>query len=465
VPPTRLSAQDAAFLYLEQPTMHMHVAGLSIIDPSTRPDGRVRADDVAAVITSRLHLVPRFRQKVVFPPWSLSRPVWVDDEDFDIEFHLRRAALPAPGGRRELADYVQRVHSRPLDRSKPLWESYFIEGLEDGLVAILTKVHHAMIDGISGVDIATVLFDFSPEPGVLAPQSWTPEPEPSRMRLATEAVREQLTDPFGALMHASGSVLAAPSAAVRGLGSVAAGVRDLLGLGTPPRGPFDRQVGSGRRFAMSEAPVYRFKEIKDGLGGTVNDVVLADVAAGLHELLKATGDEPAPDATLRAMVPVSVRSDDEKLALGNRVSMIFVDLPVGPMQPEERLARIREKTAGLKESMMALGAESIMNLGTWAPPTLHAMAARLVSHRHWFNLVISNVPGPQVPMYIAGARLLVNYPVMPLAENVGLSVAVTSLAGTMGFGFTGDWDAIPRIHDLARFVEDGLDELAKAAGV
>src|SRR5438046_4235774 len=200
---------------------------------------------------------------------------------------------------------------------------------------------------------------------------------------------------------------------------------------------------------MSEAPVYRLKEIKDGLGGTVNDVVLTVVAAGLHELLKMGGHEPAADSTLRAMVPVSVRSDDEKLALGNRVSMIFVDLPVGPMQPEERLTKIRETTAGIKESMMALGAESIMNLGTWAPPTLHAMAARLVSRGRWFNLVISNVPGPQVPMYIAGAKLLANYPVMPTAENVGLSIAVTSLAGTMGVGFTGDWDLMTVLDFLA----------------
>ena len=332
-------------------------------------------------------------------------------------------------------------------------------------MAILTKVHHAMIDGISGVDIATVLFDFGPEPQVLAPEPWTPEPEPSRMQLLTDAVREGLTNPFGELMGLARSVLSAPSNALRGLGSVVGGVRDLLGMGTPPRGPFDREVGSGRRFAMTEAPVFRFKEIKDALGGTVNDVVLTVVAGGLHELLRAAGDEPKPDATLRAMVPVSVRSDDEKMALGNRVSMIFVDLPVGPMAPEERLSRIRERTKGIKDSMMALGAESIMNIGTWAPPTLHAMAARLVSRGHWFNLVISNVPGPQVPMYIAGARLLVNYPVMPLAENVGLSVAVTSLAGTMGFGFTGDWDAIPQIHQLAGYVEESLNQLSKAAGV
>src|SRR5438874_418488 len=226
--------------------MHMHVAGLSVLEPSTRPDGKLRFEDLAAVITSRLHLVPRFRQKVVFPPGNVGRPVWVDDEDFDIEFHLRRAALPAPGGQRELADYVQRVHSRPLDRNKPLWESYFIEGLEDGLVAILTKVHHAMIDGISGIDIATVLFDFSPEPQILEPQPWTPEPEPSRMELLADAVREQVTNPVGAFVRASRTAMQAPSTAVRGLGSVVGGVRDLLGMGTPPPGPFDRAIGSGR---------------------------------------------------------------------------------------------------------------------------------------------------------------------------------------------------------------------------
>jgi WS/DGAT/MGAT family acyltransferase len=444
--------------------MHMHVAGLSVLEPSTRPDGKLRFEDLVAVITSRLHLVPRFRQKVVFVPGNLGRPLWVDDEDFDIEFHLRRAALPPPGGRRELADYVQRVHARPLDRSKPLWETYFIEGLEDGLVAVLSKVHHAMIDGISAVDIATVMFDILPEPQLLTPEPWTPEPEPSRMELLTAALREQVTDPVGAIVGGARSILGAPSAAARGLGAVASGVRDLLGMGTPPGGPFDRAVGSGRRFAMTEASVYRFKEIKDALGGTVNDVVLTAVAGGLHKMLEAR-NEPTKDRVLRAMVPVSVRSDAEKMALGNRVSMIFADLPVGPVAPEERLALVREETRGLKDSMMALSAEAIMNLGAWAPPTLHALAARLMSRGRWFNLVISNVPGPQIPMYIAGARMLVSYPVMPLAENVGLSVAVTSLAGTMGFGLTGDWDATPDLHDLALHVEDSLDELSKAAGV
>jgi diacylglycerol O-acyltransferase / wax synthase len=461
---TRLSALDASFLYLERPTMHMHVAGLSILDPTSRPDGKLRAEDLAAVMTSRLHLVPRFRQKVVSVPGNVARPVWVDDEDFDIEFHLRRAALPAPGGRRELADFVQRVHSRPLDRTKPLWESYFIEGLQDGLSAVLTKVHHAVIDGISGIDIATVMFDFSPQPQVLAPERWVPEPEPSRADLLREAVREQVVHPVSALAGTAQAAVRAPARALEGLGAALAGVRDLAGMGVTPRGPFDVKVGSNRRFAMADAPVQRFKDVKNAAGGTVNDVVLAVVAGALQKVLKARR-EPTRGRSLRAMVPVSVRSEAEKMALGNRVSMIFVDLPVGPIDPVRRLHRISGATRDLKESMMAVGADSIMNLGTWAPPTLHALAARLVSRGRWFNLVISNVPGPQVPMYIAGARLLVNYPVMPLAENVGLSVAVTSLAGAMGFGFTGDWDGMPDIEFLGTSVEESLDELAKAAGV
>jgi diacylglycerol O-acyltransferase / wax synthase len=463
VPPVRLTAQDAQYLYLERPHMHMHVGGLCILDPSDRPGGALRLEDLAAVVISRLHLAPRFRQRVVFVPGSLSRPVWVDDEGFDIDFHLRRAALPHPGGRRELADYVQRVISRPLDRSKPLWELYLIEGLEDGMVAILTKAHHCMIDGISGIDLATVMFDFSPEAQILTPPAWTPEPMPSGGELLRGALREAV-HPLNALVEAARSVAAAPSRAAAGIGAIVSGARDLLGLGAAPRGPFDVRIGPNRRFAMAEAPVERFKDVKRALGGTVNDVILAAIAGALHRLLRARG-EPTRNRVLRAMVPVSVRSRDERMSLGNRVSMIFVDLPVGAMGAARRLRQISSATRDLKESMMAVSAESIINLGTWAPPTLHAVAARLVAKGPWFNLVVSNVPGPQIPMYVAGARLLVFYPIMPLSENVALSAAVTSLAGTMGFGLTGDWDGTPDIDALAAFVQDSLDDLAKAAGV
>jgi WS/DGAT/MGAT family acyltransferase len=464
MPPQRLAALDASFLYLEQPTMHMHVGGVAILDPADRPGGTLRFEELEHVITSRLHLVPRFRQKVVFVPGNIARPLWVDDQHFDVEFHMRRAALPAPGGRKELADFVQRVVSRPLDRSKPLWEMYFIEGLEDGLIALLTKVHHAMIDGISGIDIATVLLDFAPEPVIPVPPAWVPEEEPQRSQLFQEALSEQLKNPVELMSGVVQAVVKAPIRVAEGLGAVFGGVRELIGMGTPPVGPFDGPVGPNRRFAMADSPVQRFKDIKNAAGGTVNDVVLATVAGALSKLLKAR-HEPTRGRTLRAMVPVSVRSESEKMALGNRVSMIFADLPVGPIDPVNRLHRISATTKDLKDSMMAVGADAIMNLGTYAPPTLHALAARLVSRGRWFNLVVSNVPGPQVPMYVAGARLLANYPVMPTAENVGLSIAVTSLAGTMGFGFTGDWDLMPDIDFLAASFDEAVDDLAKAAGV
>ena len=444
--------------------MHMHVGGVAILDPADRPGGVLRFEDLEHVITSRLHLVPRFRQKAVFVPWNVARPVWADDPDFDVEFHMRQAALPAPGGRKELAEFVQRVASRPLDRSKPLWEMYFIEGLQDGLIGLLTKVHHAVIDGISGIDIATVLLDFSPDPQIPVPPAWVPEEEPSRQSLFQDAVSEQLRNPVALVSGTVQAALRAPMRLAGGVGSALGGVRELIGMGAPPAGPFDGKVGPNRRFAMADSPVQRFKDIKNAAGGTVNDVVLATVAGALSKLLKAR-HEPTRGRTLRAMVPVSVRSEAEKMALGNRVSMIFADLPVGPIDPVNRLHRITEETKGLKDSMMAVGADAIMNLGTYAPPTLHALAARLVSRGRWFNLVVSNVPGPQVPMYVAGAKLLANYPVMPTAENVGLSIAVTSLAGTMGFGFTGDWDLMPDIDFLAASFEEAVDELAKAAGV
>ncbi len=209
----RLSVLDASFLYLERGGVHMHVAGLVILDPKTRPGGVLKAEDLATLIQDRIHLVPRFRQKAVFPPLGLGRPVWVDDQDFDVQFHLRRAALPAPGGKKELADFVQRVHSRPLDRSKPLWEMYFIEGLEDGYVAVLSKSHHAMIDGISGIDLATVMFDVTPEPREIAREPWTPDPEPEPRDILIEAVRDQITHPFMSLADSFGRVARAPQEA------------------------------------------------------------------------------------------------------------------------------------------------------------------------------------------------------------------------------------------------------------
>ncbi|MGH2725223.1 MAG: WS/DGAT/MGAT family O-acyltransferase [Actinomycetota bacterium] len=461
--PERLSTMDASFLYLERPNVHMHVAGLVILDPATRPGGRLAYEDLARLITERIHLVPRFRQRAVFPPFGAGRPVWVDDADFDVSFHLRRAALPAPGGRRELADYVQRVHSRPLDRTKPLWEMYLIEGLEDGYVAILSKSHHAMIDGISGMDIATVMFDFSPEPARLTAKPWAPQPEPSAWELLTGAVSDQLTHPVQAAVGGVTRVLRAPREVLEQAGRVLGGMGSLLAKGMAPPGPFNAPVGAARRFAMAEVPVADAKAVKNALGGTVNDVVLAGVTGALRRLLRHR-KERVSGVSLRAMVPVSTRDTSQTMALGNQVSMFFVDLPVGVSDPVRRLRKITAGTGALKSSHQAVAATALMSTAQWAPPTLHGLAARLVARQRVANLIVSNVPGPQVPLYLDGAQLVVAFPVMPLGENLGLSVALTSLSGVMGFGFTTDWDAAPDIDVLPAGLLESFDELKKAAG-
>jgi WS/DGAT/MGAT family acyltransferase len=463
VAPERLTALDASFLYLERPAMHMHVAALSVLDPSTCPQGRLRIEDVGAALASRLHLAPRFRQRVVSVPFDVGRPLWVDDRDFDLDFHLRRAALPSPGGRRELADYVQRVLSRPLDRTKPLWELYVIEGLEDGHVAALMKVHHAMLDGLTGMRLTAGLYDLSPEPSEApAAPAWEPEPEPSPRDLLEDALRELALHPVEVVSAAVDTVRRSPALAALGLGSVMSGVRSIFDMGARPSSPFDVHIGPNRRFGMTEAPFVRFKEIKDALGGTVNDVVLTVVGGALHRLLKERR-EPTRGRTLRVMVPVSVRGGDE--GFGNRVAPAFVDLPVGGMRPARRLAAVREGTRHLKDSMMAMGADTIIGLGAYAPGGVLAALARAASRGPWFNLVVSNIPGPQQPLYLAGARLVATYPSMPLGENSALSIACTSLGGTMAFGLTGDWDGMPDVDALAVALDGSLAELAKAAGV
>jgi diacylglycerol O-acyltransferase len=460
----RLSALDASFLYLERPHVHMHVAGLAVLDPSTRPAGPLSFDDLARLVSQRIHLVPRFRQKVLIPPFRAGRPLWVDDDGFDLMFHLRRAALPAPGGRRELAEFVQRVHSRPLDRTKPLWEIYLIEGLEDGYVAVLSKSHHAMIDGISGMDIASVMFDFTPDTQRIHPPGrWEPEPRPAPVNLWAGAVADQLAHPLRSLADGTGRLLRAPAEVAERVRGLAAGVASLVSLGQAPAGPFNVPIGPNRRFSMAEVPVSDARAIKNSLGGTVNDVILASVAGAIRRLLRRRRD-PIRGLTLRALMPVSIRDDSQRMALGNRVSVFFVDLPIGIRDPVRRLRAISMATVTLKSSHQAVAATALINSARWAPPTLHGLAARLLARQRLVNLVVSNVPGPQVPLFLDGARLLVAYPVMPLGPTMALSAAVTSLSGTMGFGFTGDWDALPDIDDLARDLLDEVESMKKAAG-
>ncbi len=456
--PDRLSSLDASFLYLETPAVHMHVAGVSVLDP--RDDGPLTYDDVQRVVEARLHMAPRLRQRVLQVPFGLARPLWVDDDRFDLDFHLRRAAIPSPGGRFQLERAVGRVLSRPLDPSKPLWELYVFEGLAEHRTAVLLKMHHALSDGISGMAIASALFDLAPDAVVGSPPAtpWRASPAPTREDLLREAAQDLVLHPVEAVGHSIG----APMRTMRALAETVAGVRDVVDMGAPPAGPFDTQVGPARRFAMAEASFDRIREIKRALGGTVNDVVLTAIAGGLHDLLEHRA-EHTERRTLRVMVPVSVRSKAEQGEVGNRVAPAFVDVPVGPLRARTRLERVRRATAQLKESSMAVGADTIIGLGAYAPPALHSMAARLASKGRWFNLVVSNVPAPQVPLYLAGAPLVANYPSMPLGERSGLSIACTSLAGTMAFGLTADWDSVPDVEVLARGIETAVDELEKAA--
>lgn len=455
--PERLSSLDASFLYLETPAMHMHVAAVSVFSP--REDGPLTYDDVQRVVEARVHLAPRLRQRVREVPGGLARPRWTDDERFDLDFHLRRAAIPSPGGRFQLERTVGRVLSRPLDRSKPLWELYVFEGLSDARTAVLLKMHHALADGIGGMLIGSALFDLAPDaPLGASPKTvWKPEPAPTRDELFREAVGDLFLHPAEALAHA----VRTPARAAQALRETLAGAGAIVGMGAPPPGPFDGAVGPARRFATTEVPFSRLRGIKNALGGTVNDVVLAAVASGLHDLLQARG-EPTMGRSLRLMMPVSVRSKAEAGEVGNRVAPTFIDVPVGRMAARTRLGRVCAATADLKSSAMAISVDAIVGLGAYAPPALHATAARLVSRGRWFNLVVSNIPAPQVPLYLGGAQLEASYPAMPLGERCGLSVACTSLGGAMAFGLTADWDLVPDLDGLARGIDRGIDALDDA---
>jgi diacylglycerol O-acyltransferase len=459
MPVERLSALDASFLYLEKPGVHMHVAGLSVFGPRSDRTS-LTYDDVERVVEARLRLAPRLRRKLLPVPANISRPVWTDDDRFDLDFHLRRASVPSPGGPFELERAVGRVLSRPLDRSKPLWELYVFEDLAEHRTAILLKLHHAMADGIGGMMIASALFDLAPDAPLGDPDgAWSPEPAPPAPDLVLDAVEDVILHPLQGLTHLARQ----PRMLADAASATADAIRTVAGMGTPPRGPFDGRVGPNRRFATADRPFDVFRSIKRELGGTVNDVVLTAVAGGLHTLLDARG-EPTRGRALRAMVPVSVRSPGDTGDIGNRVAPVFVDVPVGRMAPRTRLRRVRAGAARIKDSGMAVGADTIIGLGAYAPPALHATAARLIAQARWCNLVVSNVPAPQVPLYVAGAPLEANYPAMNLKEDCGLSVACTSAAGTMAFGFTADWDRVPDIGVLARGVERAIDDLADAAG-
>lgn len=456
----RLSALDVSFLSMETPTTPMHVGGVCELQP---PDGGFDYDRLVALITQRIGLVPRYRQKVRSVPGRLANPVWVDDEDFDITYHVRRSALPKPGSRAQLKDLVARVQSRPLDRDRPLWEIYLVEGLQGGRVGIITKTHHAMVDGVSAVDIGTVILDSEPVPREVPEDEWEARKEPGLLSLVTGAVLELATRPTAVLETAKVAVTDVKATAGKVVGA-AGGVLTSARLMArqAPESPLNVPIGEQRRFGMADTDLAAYKRVRAAHGGTINDVILATVSGALRTWLLTRGEKVTPPTVVRAMVPLSVRPDPEKGELGNRVTSYFVDLPVGEGSAVMRLHQVSFAMRGHKESGAAVGADALVSLTGFAPPTIHALGARTASlmTRRLFNLVVTNVPGPQFPLYAAGARLLSMYPVVPLTKNQAVSIGVTSYDGGVFYGLNADRDAMPDVDVLASCLEESLAELA-----
>jgi diacylglycerol O-acyltransferase / wax synthase len=457
----RLTGLDASFLHLEQDEdTHMHVASTTLFEGPA--PGYVEFRDH---ISSRLHLVPRFRQKVRFIPFGQGRPVWVDDPHFNLSYHVRHTSLPPPGSEQQLKALAARVFSQQLDRSKPLWELWLVEGLKDGRFAIVGKTHHCLVDGVSGVDITTVLFDLEREP-IDPPnprEQWVPQPEPSDAELLSEALVERLVSPRevarGVRRFARGPrrVLSRLSDSVAAAGSFA-----WAGIGAPHT-PFNVDIGGHRRFAMVRASLADLKHVKNELGGTVNDVILAAVAGGLGRYLRARG-HATKGLEMRALVPVSVRTSEQRGALGNRVSGMMAPLPVGVEDPVERLHFVTGAMGDLKSSKQAMGASLMTQLTDFAPPTISAQAARLQSRQRFFNLVVTNVPGPQFPLFLMGRRMERVFPMVPLAKRQALCVGIMSYDGQVNFGLIGDYDAMPDLEDFANDLDAAVAELFEAAG-
>jgi WS/DGAT/MGAT family acyltransferase len=460
----RLTSLDATFLHLERLEYPMHVGAVSILEgePFFDENGYLRIEELRELVLSRLPLLPRFRKRLMPVPYDQGRPIWVDDDDFDITYHVRQTALPKPGSWEQLVTLTTRVQENLLDRARPLWELWFVEGLEDGNVALIQKTHHALIDGVSGVDVATLLLDASAvyqEPIV---EPWSPEPAPNPTQLLVDTIVERLTEPaealrsFRALFRGPRHVLERMSESFRSLSTMV--TRDALA----PRVSINARTGRHRRLSVVRIPLADIKEIRKHLGGTVNDVVLAGVAGGMRRLLIHRADT-TEDLNLRVMCPVSVRASDERGALGNKVSAMFVNLPVDNRPAVDRLRAISIQTADLKERQQAVGAEMLINMTQYLAPTLMSLAARAAHRQPFFNFIVTNVPGPQSPLYLMGGRLMEAFPIVPLTQNLTVVVGILSYDGTLHFGLWADRDAFTDLEVFAGGVDDAFAELLKIA--
>ncbi len=456
----RLTAVDASFLAQEGSDAHMHIGAVTVFEG---PPPAFR--DFADHVRGRLHLVPRYRQKLAVPPLETGRPLWVDDPTFNLEYHVRHTALPEPGSEEGLRALAARIHSQQLDRTKPLWELWLVQGLEDGRFALISKTHHALVDGVAGVDLATVLLDLGPAPQLVPHdgEPWMPQREPSAAALAVRGLRGLARTPF-VLAERAASAAARPASSLHAAREAAEGLGEVTWavLNPAPQTPLNVPIGPHRRLAFVRNELDDFKRVKYAFGGTVNDVVLTVVAGGLRRWLHSRGVR-TEGVELRALVPVSIRGHDDRGSMGNRIVAMRGPLPVYIEDPVARLQVVRAAMDGLKESKQALGAEVLAGLQGFAPPTILAQASRINFSTRLFNLLVTNIPGPQFPLYVLGRELLDLFPVAFLPRDHALAVAIMSYNGGIDFGLLGDYDAMPDLDAFGAMLEESLAELVAAA--
>jgi len=449
-----MSAIDATFLHVENDVTPMHIGGVSIFEGPAPAFA-----DLRAMVEGKLDHTPRYRQKVRFVPLGLGEPVWIDDPYFDIGYHLRHSAVPAPGTEEQLRAMAARVFSQHLDRARPLWELWMVEGLDEGRWALLSKVHHCMVDGVAATDLMSVMFDDKTAPSA-STTSWLAQPEPSRLELLRGAARRAL-DP----VEQTRTALRTPRDLLRGVAGTARAMAAAAPAMRPARSSLTGPIGPHRVWSWAQVDLADVKTVRAGLGGTVNDVVLAIITNGFRDLLAERGEAIDPDRAVRTMVPVSVRRPDEKGVYNNRVSAVFARLPVAVDDPVERLAVIRDQMDGIKSSKQAVAGDVLTRLGGFAPPLLLALGSRLMTRSAGLNMdtATTNVPGPQQPVHALGHRLLASYPYVPVVGAIRIVVAIFSYDGRLYFGVTGDRDHAPDVDVLTAGIEAGAKELRERA--
>ncbi len=459
----RLKTLDTEFLHLEDGVAHMHIAGACIF-----PNPAPTYDELLALVAGKMHLIPQYRQRVRSVPFELGRPVWADDPHFDLHYHVRHTALPAPGDDATFRRLVGRLMSQELDRERPLWETWLVEGLEGDRWAAVFKVHHSMVDGVAGVGLLTVMLDLTPEAEILEPEPWEPAPEPAPAEKVIDAWAGLADDAITGAKRL-GRAVTDPADALRTARRTAQGLtRFVRNLGGTPPSSIDGSIGPHREWAHSSVSLDDVKAVRRNLEGTVNDVVLAAVTGGYRELLISRGDDP-DQAVVRSLVPVSTRREDGRGEVDNRVSAILYELPVGIADPVDRLHAVREQMDEHKGSHMAAAGEVVTTVGDLVPPALIGYATRAITRvlrqmpQRSINTVTTNVPGPQFPLYCLGREMLAYLPYVPIFHGVRVATAILSYNGMVHFGVTGDFASAPDVGVLADGAAASIAALEKAA--